>query len=363
MINFEKSKKFINFQDIDGYNKQFNLIICPREAGKTAQLEFIKIFKTIINKRGKVLILKRWENDINTENLKKIQDRINRYLPDNEKMTFYNIKGLMNGCATFDIYYKKTLFPGGAFMWLGRIQKLKDTVIEDVKYVLFDEYIVDPKHEKYQVDEFNKIIELYKTIKRYTKKHIKFYFCGNPYSKFNPFCSYFDINDENLKPGKILTGDIWLVWTYQLSKERLEELEKDPLLKYDPDYKNLILYGNFMRDKYGYNNILRKRPQHYKLSYIFYYSNKYYAVFYNPNNEIKYYVERIKEPFKNTKVEIIYMDDIDKRDKNNVCLTRVTLEIFKHLLNCYYHNNTVKFSDLSTLYIFHECFDKINLII
>lgn len=70
----------------------------------------------------------------------------------------------------------------------GRIKSLH---YDDPYAIFFDEFIVDNRNgEKYLADEANRFKELYNTFNRFAVKHghrLKCYFCGNPYSVYNPY--------------------------------------------------------------------------------------------------------------------------------------------------------------------------------
>lgn len=357
-IFLNNSKDFINFSNIDTYNKPFNLIICPREAGKTAQLEFIKIYKTLINNRGSVIILKRYENEVNTATIDILEKRINRYLNANQQIKISDVKGLSTGCVSFNLKRNKDTFKSCLLVWLGRLQKIKNSFIENVRYIIFDEYVVNPKSEKYQPNEFNKIIELYQTIRRYTPQKIRFYFCGNPYSKFNPFVDYFNVPTKKLAPHKILLGNEWLVWCYQLTTERIEELKKDPIYHYDNEYANFALSGVYSYDDKIKQVIEVKQPENFKLYCYFYYNDTLLAVFlnyFNTKNYI-YYIKNIKEKFKGSKKYVYTFNCYDNSQNLDYLIAEPgRFESIKRAIKA----NQVRYSSVKACTCIFELYEKL----
>lgn len=357
-IKFEKNNKnFINFQDLDGYNKTFNLIMCPREAGKTAQIEYIKLYKTIINNRGSVIILKRYANEVSQNSIDTIIKRINRYLNADQKISCKNVKGLLSGVGTFNIEQNKKIYKNEIMIiWLGRIQKLKNTCIENVKYILFDEYCVNPKSEKYQPEEFNSIIELYKTITRYTDKKIKFYFCGNPYSKFNPFTDYFKVPFEKMKPHRFILGPEWCVWCYQLTKEKIERLKKDPIYNYDDEYANFALEGSYLIDDKYKRLIVKTHQPHSRLCYYIYYNNNLYGIF---NNNNFFYFDLLKCILKKSKHKIYTLNPLDNCLNENYEMIDENIRYrFRHLKNAL-KMNYIAFNSITAFLMLCEIYPQL----
>lgn len=290
----------LSLKHSDGFNKLFNLIICAREAGKTSELEYYKVYKTIKKGFG-VIILMRYAKEVNKLNLINLQERINQYLNKDEQIKIDSVAGSsQNGIIKFKISQNKTEFTGeGLIIWIGLDEQiLKNQYIKNPKYIIFDEYIVNPQSkEKYITNEFNKILILYGTIKRYKEENtkIKIYFCGNPYSKLNPFIEYFHIDKRKLKEGALIYKDNYLIWCYKLKKELKEKLLRDDInYKFDESYKAFALDGQYIYEN-KIINILNYVPQFFKLEYIISildnsFKNRNLGIFYNTN-------------FKNSKLE------------------------------------------------------------
>lgn len=101
--------------------------------------------------------------------------------------------------------------------------RIKSLRYDDPYAIFFDEFICDNRNgEKYLPDEANKFKELYNTFLRFATRHnhrLKCYFCGNPYSVYNPYYAWLNIDLELVKPGAFLVGPDYVVECYQLKPE------------------------------------------------------------------------------------------------------------------------------------------------
>ena len=353
MFNYA-NKNYINFNNIDSYNKTFNLIICPRFAGKTVQTIYIKLFKTIVNNKGSVLIVKRYDNEVSKNTVESIETYINTFLPENKKIEFVEVAGTKNSVMTFKIRQNNHTFKNNIMMiWLGRTQKLKQLVINNVRNVIFDEYCIDPNTEKYQTNEFEKIYQLYGTLARFTTQKIKFYFCGNPYSRYNPFTNFFKVDLSKMKPGELIVGKSYTVWCYQLTPQRIEELKTN----YDfcnNEYDNFTLEGNYLLDN-KLTMISQKRLEYTKLGYYIYYNNSFYAVFQS------YYINfyEIKKPYKNSKKTVYTLNILDCAQNPEYVLinneNKIVFEYLKRSIN----SNKVLYNSIKGIIDIKEIYSKI----
>ena len=322
----------ISLKYSDGFNKLFNLIICAREAGKTSELEYYKVYKTI--KKGfSVLILVRYAKEVNKLNLFNLQQRINQYL-DNDHKIIINVEGgtSTSGIIQFSISHNRTKYKGrGLILWIGLDdQILKNIYINNPKYIIFDEYIVNPQSgEKYIKNEFDKVLILYGTIKRYKdeKTKIKIYFCGNPYCKLNPFIEYFNIDKRKLKEGQIITKDNYLIWCYKLKEELKNKLLKDdPNYKFDESYKAFALDGQYVYEN-KIINLLNYVPKYFKLDYIISildksFKTRFLGVYYNTNYKNSFLNYCIKEIKKENFKKPIYSFNFENMNNNTILINQ-----------------------------------------
>lgn len=334
-----------DIREVDGHNKLFNLIICAREAGKTSELEYVKIYKAIKKGFG-VIVLMRYSKEINKLNLLNLQERINLYLPDNEKIEVVaEAGGYSNGIIKFIIKRGKTILNGsGLLLWIGLDdQIIKNIHIKNPKFVIFDEYVVNQQSaEHYIRNEFDKILVLYGTIKRYKdeKTTLKIYFAGNPYSKLNPFIEYFKINKQKMKEGSTIVGPNYLLMCYKLKNElKSKLLEADPNYRFDDSFKAFALDGQYVYENMRIN-LLDHLPQFFKLDYVIMitdqtFKRRFMGVYYNRNYEtsnLDYCIKEINEPFNRSK-HSVFTFNFENMEEDTTLLTLDTRETLKSLRN------------------------------
>lgn len=301
----------IKFNYLDSFNKLYNCVVCPREAGKTSELEFTKIFKAIKKGYG-VIILMRFAKEVHKYTLKGIEDRINLYLNDEDQIRIIADKeiggGITTGIIYFNIAQHNEYLPGqGLLMWLGLDdQILKKTYIKNPRFIIFDEYVLNPKsRERYIVNEFEKIILLHGSITRYQEpgKLIKVYLCGNPTSKLNPFNEYLKINYKKIKEGATVTGPNFVLWCYKLKEELKNKLLKtNPNYQFDQSYSRFALNGVYIYDE-NRINLLPDLLQNFRLDYVIAFidlsfKTRYLGIYYNnlyshDNHDLDYIIKEI----------------------------------------------------------------------
>lgn len=341
MIN--RDNLHISFKKSDGYNKLFNLIICAREAGKTSELEYVKVYQTIKKGFG-VIILMRYSKEVSKLNLFNLQERINQYLEEENKIKIV-VDGGTSTAGIFKFHIeqnKQDLTGSGLILWIGLDdQILKNVYIENPKYIVFDEYIVNPQSgEKYIKNEFDKILILYGTIKRYKneKTNIKIYFCGNPYCKLNPFIEYFQVDKRQLKENHLITKDNYLIWCYQLKEELKQKLLKaDPNYQFDESYKAFALDGQYIYEN-KIINVLDYIPKYFKLEYVIAILDKafkirFLGIFYNTNyqnSNLNYCIKEIKQT--NYK-KPIYSFNFENMPKNTILINKDNRENISYLVD------------------------------
>lgn len=267
-----------SFRRINGANKAFNLILSARDDGKTTSVT-MQLYKPCYLKGIKIILLVRNIVDISEGYFNQIEYILNKFASDGEtfKVTFSRTDARKGVCPWF-INGKKMGLIAAVSIPVTRIKRLIDA---DVKYIVFDEYIVNVlTGEKYLKNEFFWIYELYKTFKRETD-FVKFYFIGNPYTAYSPFTSHFNINTNDIikHKNKIFTGKLWAVDYHDLNPILLEKLKKDPLFNEHEDdaYTKYALMGETIAD---YRFRLQTEPiLNKKLDSVFRYNGKYIAVF------------------------------------------------------------------------------------
>lgn len=280
-----------SFRKIDGYNKPINIIISPREPGKTSMFWMTKVYNPWKKTKKPWLYLVRNANEITEALVDSIQDVFNKFTDDNVKLE-YSRSSLESGIL--DVRIKGELI----FRILAlniKLRKIKLSLIKNIAGIGMDEYIIDPNsNEKYLKGEEMKIKEIYTTYRREADGILKMYFLGNPYSLYNPLFVWLKVDTHKLRPGAIVVGDQYVVECYQLTEELKKYiLEHNPLYEFDDSYKAYAFDGMAVNDK---NIKLGSFPPHYNLRFIFRINNMNIGVFQNnyfEDGEDRYYCKEV----------------------------------------------------------------------
>lgn len=304
-------------QVIDSYNKPFNLVQSCRSSGKTTDI-FRKVYKAYKDNKHPSLVLRRQIVDITESYIDDIAKVINKFL-DNPIHFFYH-KGDMKAGIT-DIYLSMDDLKNKTDVFLRIIglnakkQRLKGGVLMDVKYLVFDEFMIDLRHnEKYLPDEISRFEELYTTYNREALTNIRCYFLGNAYSYYSPYHAYFKIDANKIKMGCVLTTSQCCFQLFKPSDELIELLKENPLFDVSDEYEQYALFGIPVND----NNIKLEpiQPQNFKLFNVFKINGVILGIFYNNGNyekDFTFWVSPIKWSDDYKRIAFVF----DLRDVSN----------------------------------------------
>ena len=228
------------------------------------------------------------------------------------------------------------------------IARIKSLVLRNVKYFFFDEFIVNPEFkEKYLPNEAGRFKELYNTFYREATEPIKCFFLGNPYSHYNPYFTWLNVDTKSLYAGCIIAKDNYVVWLHQLS-DKLKEwiLSRNPLYEFDDSYRKYGFEGVPICDE---NIKLGDLPNNYYLRFLFRIEGKYIGVYKNylyNDGEDKYWVGFISNFGKNRNVYCFEFSDlvngcalISREDRNKFSNFRLAIQkrcILFEKIECYY---------------------------
>lgn len=272
-----KDKIHWNSNKVDSYNKLYNICISARGTAKTTML-CTKMHKDFVHRHNHWLIIKRRPVDITEGYIRSIAISINKFLPRHRKITlWYDKTEIKAGQA--DIYLDKA-----KTKLFFRIQALslpseraKSNMIPDVSVIWFDEQIPN-KTKQYLPDEVKLLRDIYGTYSReftkYSNKTTKIWLTGNPYTLYNPFFSFLNIDLGKIKPGAFLVGKNYCL-DFPIISEELKAfiLKSNPDLNDDDEYVQYALNGVSLHDtKY---KVHKKKPFGYNLKFVFRISDYY----------------------------------------------------------------------------------------
>ena len=287
----ERDNIHFNTRKIDGYNLPFNFIISEREAGKSTAI-WLKAYKEFVENESTILVIRRKVVHITKAYIDDIAQIINKFTDD--KVVFqYSQSTIKEGIV--DIYINEKRFMRICALSID-ITALKSLVLRNLKYIILDEFICNNRFgERYLKDEAVKYMEIYNTFRR-ESENLKCYFMGNPYSLYNPYFMFFNVDTSKLKRGAIITDKkSYVIQCYEITPELREKiLKENPLYQFDNAYTKYAFEGKNVNDE---NIIIRsKLPPNFKLLYVFKSANRYIGLYRQDiffESDILYYAEFI----------------------------------------------------------------------
>lgn len=194
--------KYMDVKRTKSYNCLFNFILGIRGSGKT--YSFLKEFVEEYQKDGsRFLYLRRTE-----EELKKLTTMKNGRLFNHVQVEF---EGHALWAETDILHIDKEIC--GYSQALSTAGKLKSDALDNVRNIIFDEYIINTliSKSRYLPDEVTAFFELYETLARPGSRDydVKCWFLGNAVTSSNPYSDYFGLElpykSDIIRKGDILT--------------------------------------------------------------------------------------------------------------------------------------------------------------
>ena len=358
----------MNFRTIDGFNKSINVFISPREPGKTDTAWWEKIYSNWVIDGKPWGYLVRQVVEITEAMIQDVENTINKWAIDPISLE-YTKGSLKDGIV--DVKIKGKLFFRIIALSLP-LRRIKLAKIPDIAGIFMDEFIIDPRSgEKYLKNEFFKIMELYTTYRReyQGKGMMKMYFCGNPYSLFNPLFvglgvdvsklkkdEYKEINGEyKLKQNVYVANEYAIEWgvLHPLLKKQL--LEKNPFYQFDEDYNNYALEGCAVNDR---NIKLAILPRNFALSFVLKISGKFIGIFknnYMDDLEDKFFCKFLDEVSARRCIYCLEFEEMIERSILMDREEREKLQRFKDSMR----KRSVSFEDINVYYYMEEVYKNL----
>ena len=373
----------LNLRVINSFNKPINAIISPRELGKTDTFWFSLIFANWITNKRPWCYFVRQCVEITEAMIEDIAVTINKWAiePIELKYTKGNFKD-----GIVDLKINGELFVRIISLSIP-LRRIKLAKIPNIGGIFMDEFIINPKSgEKYIADEYFKIKEAYTTYRReyQGKGFLKMYFCGNPYSLFNPLFVGLGIDvaklkkDEYVKTNEekeyvfldgitfkdsvyklkqnVLVGDEYAIqWGTLHPILRRWLLEKNPFYQFDEDYSEYALEGCAVNDK---NIRLGKLPLNFYLAFVIKINGKNIGIF--QNNYLEYMEDAFFCKFLDevSARRTIYCFDFGEMVERSILVSldeRAKLQRFKEAMR----KRLVSFEDINVYYYVEEVYKNI----
>lgn len=344
-----------DYSSIDGYNKAFNFILSPRELGKTSVFWFRKIYTGWKKDRCPWIYCTRTSVEITSALIDSIADTILNKFSDDNVVFEYNRGSFKDGIV--DIKINGILFTRIISLSIP-LRRIKLAVVKNVKGVLMDEYIINPKlKERYITNESFIIKEAYTTWRREAKGVLKWYFLANPYSLFNPLFMAWKVDLKKLHRDSFYVGDNFVIhWAVLNPSLKQHLLELNPLYQFDEDYQNYALDGVAINDQ---NIQLATLPRKFFLKYVLLVDDRFIGIFQNPDysQDIRYHCQYVDLSVlsQNRSIYCFSIEELVERTSVISSEEKFMLQTLKTALR----TRAVTFEDVNIYYLMMEVYKAI----
>lgn len=257
---------------IDSHNKAINIVQSCRSSGKTTSI-LKKITKAFTEKGQPSLILRRRIADITASYIEDMEKVINKFRGEDKQIKFFYCKGDIKS-GIVDIYTSLLDMKNHTNVFLrviglsAPIMRLKGGVLNNVRYIMYDEFMIDVRSgEKWLPDEIKRFRELYTTYLREASENIKVWLLGNSYSWYSPYHAWLKIKASDLSLGCLLVGSNYTFNLWKPSPELIELLKQNPMCDLDDKYEQYAIYGIPVNDQNI--NICNNLPRNFALFTVF----------------------------------------------------------------------------------------------
>ena len=374
----------MTWRAIDGLNKSINAFISCREPGKTDATWWGKIYSGWCDDSRPWIYFVRQVVEITSAMLQDIEDTINKWAIEPIELEYP--KGQLKE-GIVDVKIKGKLFFRVVALSLP-LRRIKLAKIPNIKGIFMDEFIINPKSgEKYLKDEYFKIKEAYTTYRRSYegKGQLKMYFCGNPYSLFNPLFVGLGVDVSKLTKDvyvpienssfhyvfpdgvefddkiyvlkqNIYAGDSFAVeWgvIHPILKRWL--IEKNPFYQFDEEYNDYALEGCAVNDR---NIKLGTLPTNFYMSFVIKIDGKNIGIFQNnyaEDLEDQYFCKFVSEV---SARRSIYCFDFNEMVERSILVSmeeRMKFQRFKTAMR----KRLVSFEDINVYYYMEEVYKNL----
>ena len=265
---------YYNYDRIISYNSLLNILIGERGVGKTYGASKL-VTSNFIKKKRQFIYLRRYKTELSKSIKKFFQPLIK-----NEEFKDHTLEVKGNTFIIDDEI-------AGYGVTLSTAQQLKSSNFNDVYYIIFDEFLIEPGQGYYLKNEVFSFLGLIETIGR--MRDIKIFMLANAVTEVNPYFLFFDLtlpynNDIKLfKDGMIL-----LQYMKNEEYRKMKKETKFGKLVAGTDYEDYAIDNKFNDDD---NVFIEKKTGQSKFSFAFIYKDKTLGVWIDYNNG-KMYVSK-----------------------------------------------------------------------
>ena len=318
---------FFDIHKILSYNALLNILIGERGCGKTFGCSKFCVSQ-FLKKGDEFIYLRRFKSDLKKSTSKFFNSLIQeKVFPNNE----LKVKG--------NNFYIDGKLCGYSFA-LTESQSLKSTNFPKVKYIIFDEFIIENNSQHYIKNEVESFLSFVETVARL--RNIKIFMLGNAASVTNPYFLYFNISlpyNSDIKKFK----DGLIVLQYMKNLEYREYKKKTAFGKLieDTDFSKYIIDNEFNENRN--KDFIDKKTGTSRFTFSFVYNNTTYGVWFD------YSIGKIFVSYDYIQTGLHFSTTLEDQKPNTMFLSiakdyncwKVFIKNFK-LGNVYYENNKIK---------------------
>lgn len=283
--------KYWNIKNYLPYQRNFNFIDSERSIGKTYTTqgffveraikkgeEFIYIVRTQDEKKRGV-----FEKAFKKVIEKEFKDYLIEFTKDECVLKIENEKGETTETITL-----------GYCLALSEATKTKKLNLPNVKWLLFDEYIVDEKEKSAYVNSWNEpdlLLKIYHTIDR-ERDYVVCFLLANSISFFNPYHMHPAFNIPKQIKGKIWLSENVLFHWASATAELKEEKSKCKFLKMisGTEYGGYAVNGEYINDN---TNFILERTDTARYLFTMSFENNKFAIWFDAKHGLVFIDDKI----------------------------------------------------------------------
>ena len=262
---------YYNINRILTYNAFINVLVGERGVGKTFSVsEFVT--KEFIKKGHEFVYIRRYKTELSKSARK-----------------FFDALKLENKFPNHNLYTKGNNFMiddtiSGYAIALTIAQTLKSVNFSKVKYIIFDEFIIENGNSHYLKNEVETFLGLIETIAR--MRDVKIFMLGNAVTQFNPYFMYFNLTIPYNNDIKTFKDGLILVQYMQNSEYReAKKLTKFGRLVDGTEYGEYAINNSFRLEN---NDFIKKKSNRSKFSFAIKYKTFIIGIWIDWNDGIIY---------------------------------------------------------------------------
>ena len=257
---------YYDYSKILSYNAFLNFLIGERGVGKTYGASKF-VVKQFIKNESEFVYIRRYKSD-----LKKCVPQFFNSLIKNNEFEDHSLYTKGNK------FYVNDKICGYAIA-LSEANSYKSTNFSKVKYIIFDEFIIENSSQHYISNEVEVFLSIIETIAR--MRRVNVFLLGNNVSMINPYFLFFDITQPYNSDIKTYKDGLILVQV--MKNESYREAKKLTDLGKIVEGTNYESYAIDNQPRLDNNDFIEKKTRSSKCAFSFKYKDNIYGVWFDYN--------------------------------------------------------------------------------